>query len=85
MKYFLNPKNTRILQMDAFFLQWLAGSTLSELHSSFVLAEIEREGGVSPHVGPFVDFSDVGSLLSAAEFQLMNMCYVKNHNSCHFF
>ena len=52
----------------------VGGSTLSELRSSFVLAEIERDGGVSPHVGPFVDFSDVGSLLSAAGFQLVSMC-----------
>lgn len=61
----------RILKPDGCFLfAMVGGSTLSELRSSFVLAEIERDGGVSPHVGPFVDFSDVGSLLSAAGFQL---------------
>lgn len=48
----------------------VGGSTLSELRSSMVLAEMERDGGVSPHVGPFVDFADVGSLLTAAGFTL---------------
>jgi NADH dehydrogenase [ubiquinone] 1 alpha subcomplex assembly factor 5 len=28
------------------------------------------DGGVSPHVGPFVDFSDVGALLTNAGFNL---------------
>jgi NADH dehydrogenase [ubiquinone] 1 alpha subcomplex assembly factor 5 len=28
------------------------------------------DGGVSPHVGPFVDFSDVGNLLTNAGFTL---------------
>jgi NADH dehydrogenase [ubiquinone] 1 alpha subcomplex assembly factor 5 len=35
-----------------------------------VLAEMEREGGVGAHVGPFVDLSDVGSLLQSAGFTL---------------
>lgn len=37
---------------------------------SLVLAELEREGGVSPHVGPFVGLSDVGGLLQSAGFTL---------------
>ena len=48
----------------------VGGSTLSELRSAMVLAEMERDGGVSPHVGPFVDFAGVGSLLTAAGFTL---------------
>ena len=48
----------------------VGGATLPELRSSLVLAEMERDGGVSPHVGPFVDFADVGSLISAAGFAL---------------
>ena len=31
---------------------------------------IFRDGGVSPHVGPFIDFADVGSLLTNAGFTL---------------
>jgi len=48
----------------------IGGSTLPELRVSFVLAEMERDGGVSPHVGPFVELSDVGGLLSGAGFSL---------------
>mmetsp|Transcript_7317 Transcript_7317/g.9305 ORF Transcript_7317/g.9305 Transcript_7317/m.9305 type:complete len:411 (-) Transcript_7317:40-1272(-) len=61
----------RILKPDGCFLfAMIGGSTLSELSLSLNIAELEREGGVSSHVGPFVDFSDVGSLLSNAGFNL---------------
>lgn len=61
----------RILKPDGCFMfAMVGGSTLPELRSCLVLAEMERDGGVSPHVGPFIDFPDVGSLLSAAGFQL---------------
>ena len=61
----------RILKPDGCFL-WamVGGATLPELRSSLVLAELEREGGVSPHVGPFIDVADVGSLLTNAGFAL---------------
>jgi NADH dehydrogenase [ubiquinone] 1 alpha subcomplex assembly factor 5 len=48
----------------------IGGSTLSELRISMTLAELEREGGVGAHVGPFVELSDVGSLLQSAGFSL---------------
>lgn len=61
----------RVLKPDGCFMfAMVGGSTLNELRSSMVLAELERDGGVSPHVGPFVDFSDVGSLLTNAGFNL---------------
>jgi NADH dehydrogenase [ubiquinone] 1 alpha subcomplex assembly factor 5 len=61
----------RILKPDGCFMfAMVGGSTLPELRSCLVLAEMERDGGVSPHVGPFIDFPDVGSLLSSAGFQL---------------
>lgn len=34
------------------------------------LAEVEREGGISPRVSPFVDFRDMGNLLKSANFTL---------------
>lgn len=46
------------------------GNTLPELRSSLVLAELERIGGVSTHVGPYIDLSNVGSLLSGTGFKL---------------
>ena len=48
----------------------IGGTTLPELRVSMVLAEMEREGGVGAHVGPFVELSDVGSLLQGAGFTL---------------
>lgn len=61
----------RVLKPDGCFLfAMVGGATLPELRSSMVLAEMEREGGVSPHVGPFVDFTDVGQLITNAGFNL---------------
>lgn len=48
----------------------VGGATLPELRVAMVLAEQEREGGVSPHVGPFVELSDVGALMQRANFAL---------------
>jgi NADH dehydrogenase [ubiquinone] 1 alpha subcomplex assembly factor 5 len=48
----------------------LGGDTLQELRSSLVMAEQERDGGVSPHISPFTTLPDVGNLLSSAGFSL---------------
>jgi NADH dehydrogenase [ubiquinone] 1 alpha subcomplex assembly factor 5 len=62
----------RVLKPDGCFLWAMVGGamTLSELRASLVLAEQERAGGVSPHVGPFVQLADVGALLQRAGFSL---------------
>eukprot|EP00586_Coscinodiscus_wailesii_P010980 CAMPEP_0172516834 /NCGR_PEP_ID=MMETSP1066-20121228/279514_1 /TAXON_ID=671091 /ORGANISM="Coscinodiscus wailesii, Strain CCMP2513" /LENGTH=393 /DNA_ID=CAMNT_0013298495 /DNA_START=150 /DNA_END=1331 /DNA_ORIENTATION=+ len=61
----------RVLKQDGCIIfAMVGGSTLPELRSSLVLAEMERDGGVSPHVGPFVDLPDVGVLLTNAGFTL---------------
>lgn len=62
----------RVLKPDGCFLLAMMGGTetLPELRASMVMAELEREGGVSPHVGPFAQGSDVGSLLQRAGFAL---------------
>jgi Methylase involved in ubiquinone/menaquinone biosynthesis len=61
----------RVLKPDGCFMfAMVGGGTLNELRSSLVLAELERDGGVGPHVGPFVDFADVGSILTNAGFNL---------------
>jgi len=61
----------RVLKDDGCFMfAMIGGSSLMELRSSLVLAEMEREGGISPHIHPMVDVSDVGNLLSSAGFQL---------------
>uniref|UniRef100_A0A7S1BZ18 Methyltransferase type 11 domain-containing protein n=1 Tax=Corethron hystrix TaxID=216773 RepID=A0A7S1BZ18_9STRA len=48
----------RVLKPDGcILLAIVGGSTLPELRSALVLAETERHGGVSPHVGPFTEVS----------------------------
>jgi len=49
------------------------GDTLFELRTSLQLAEIEREGGISPHVSPMTDTRDVSNLLGRAGFTLLTV------------
>ena len=61
----------RALKPDGLLLAaLLGGQTLSELRESFLLAETEIEGGASPHVAPFADVRDFGSLLQRVGFAL---------------
>mmetsp|Transcript_19160 Transcript_19160/g.53374 ORF Transcript_19160/g.53374 Transcript_19160/m.53374 type:complete len:438 (-) Transcript_19160:24-1337(-) len=61
----------RVLKPDGCFVfSMIGGATLPELRIAMVLAELEREGGVGAHVGPFVEVSDVGSLMQNAGFSL---------------
>ncbi|CAG8657384.1 1818_t:CDS:10 [Acaulospora colombiana] len=61
----------RSLKPDGVFLaSMFGGDTLFELRTSLQLAELEREGGISPRVSPMTDVRDVGSLLSRAGFTL---------------
>ena len=62
----------RVLKPDGCFLLAMMGGseTIPELRAALVLAELEREGGVSPHVGPFAQLVDIGSLLQRAGFAL---------------
>lgn len=54
----------------AFICSALGGSTLEEFRHSFYLAELERKGGVSPHVSPLLRASDAAALLQQAKFAL---------------
>ncbi|KAF2986704.1 hypothetical protein EK904_013487 [Melospiza melodia maxima] len=49
------------------------GDTLYELRCSLQLAELEREGGFSPHVSPFTAVADLGHLLSRAGFNTLTV------------
>jgi NADH dehydrogenase [ubiquinone] 1 alpha subcomplex assembly factor 5 len=61
----------RVLKPDGCFMfAMIGGTTLPELRVALVLAEQEREGGVSPHVGPFAELSDLGGLLQRHGFAL---------------
>ncbi|TDH67008.1 hypothetical protein CCR75_006323 [Bremia lactucae] len=54
----------------AFIGAVLGGDTLQELRSAFILGDQERQGGVSPHISPFMNVSDAGNLLTATGFSL---------------
>ncbi|XP_064623514.1 arginine-hydroxylase NDUFAF5, mitochondrial-like isoform X2 [Lineus longissimus] len=57
----------------AFIGSMFGGETLFELRVSLQLAELEREGGFAPHISPFTDNTDLGSLLNRAGFTLLTI------------
>ncbi|KAI0638589.1 S-adenosyl-L-methionine-dependent methyltransferase [Trametes polyzona] len=62
------------LRPDGVFLGALfGGDTLFELRTSLQLAEVEREGGISPHVSPMTDSRDMSNLLGRAGFTLLTV------------
>src|SRR5262245_22213517 len=61
----------RALRPDGLLLAALVGGeSLSELREAIAVAEIEIEGGVSPHVAPFAGVAELGTLLQRAGFAL---------------
>lgn len=54
------------LAVFAFF----AGDTLRELRESFLIAEQEMTGGVTPRIAPMIDLREAGSLLQRAGLAL---------------
>ncbi|KAF9957390.1 hypothetical protein BGZ65_002096 [Modicella reniformis] len=61
----------RSLKPDGVFIAGLfGGDTLYELRTSLQLAELDREGGISPRISPMADSRDLGGLLSRAGFTL---------------
>ncbi|GJQ08637.1 hypothetical protein GpartN1_g428.t1 [Galdieria partita] len=61
----------RVLKPDGLFLgAMFGGDSLHELRVCLQLAEEQVHGGVSPRVSPFVQTSDVGSVLSRGGFKL---------------
>ncbi|NXD23663.1 NDUF5 hydroxylase, partial [Spelaeornis formosus] len=64
----------RVLKAGGVFVgAMLGGDTLYELRCSLQLAELEREGGVAPHVSPFTAVADLGHLLSGAGFNTLTV------------
>jgi len=62
------------LKPDGVFLgALLGGDTLFELRTSLQLAEVDREGGISPHVSPMTDSRDMSNLLGRAGFTLLTV------------
>ncbi|KAH8600895.1 S-adenosyl-L-methionine-dependent methyltransferase [Bisporella sp. PMI_857] len=65
---------SHVLKPDAPFIgTMLGGDTLYELRTSLQLADLERRGGVSPHVSPLADVRDMGGLLQKAGFKMLTV------------
>ncbi|KAG8405511.1 hypothetical protein J3458_022161 [Metarhizium acridum] len=63
-----------ILKPDSPFIgAMLGGDTLFELRTSLQLADLERRGGLSPHISPLADVRDVGGLLQKAGFKMLTV------------
>ncbi|KAK4050425.1 hypothetical protein OIV83_003495 [Microbotryomycetes sp. JL201] len=61
----------RTLRPDGVFIgSMFGGDTLFELRTSLQLAELEREGGISPRVSPMTNSQSITSLLNRAGFAL---------------
>lgn len=64
----------RGLKPDGVFIASLfGGETLFELRSALQLAEMERKGGLSPHISPFTQIRDIGGLLNMAGFTMLTI------------
>eukprot|EP00826_Nyctotherus_ovalis_P047820 TRINITY_DN5560_c0_g1_i1.p1 TRINITY_DN5560_c0_g1~~TRINITY_DN5560_c0_g1_i1.p1 ORF type:complete len:247 (-),score=39.77 TRINITY_DN5560_c0_g1_i1:20-760(-) len=49
----------------------MGANTLNELKLSFVMAEQEREGGISPVIAPMVSLQNIGDLLEVAGYRII--------------
>uniref|UniRef100_A0A804KWV3 Methyltransferase type 11 domain-containing protein n=1 Tax=Musa acuminata subsp. malaccensis TaxID=214687 RepID=A0A804KWV3_MUSAM len=59
------------LRPDGLFLAAiLGGETLKELRIACTIAQMEREGGISPRLSPLAQVRDAGNLLTRAGFSL---------------
>ncbi|XP_058097642.1 putative methyltransferase At1g22800, mitochondrial isoform X2 [Magnolia sinica] len=59
------------LKPDGLFLAAiLGGETLKELRIACTIAQLEREGGISPRISPLAQVRDAGNLLTRAGFTL---------------
>eukprot|EP01027_Heterolobosea_sp_BB2_P005724 GEZU01008715.1.p1 GENE.GEZU01008715.1~~GEZU01008715.1.p1 ORF type:complete len:298 (-),score=54.53 GEZU01008715.1:78-971(-) len=66
----LNSIKTALKPDGCFVAALIGGDTLMELRSAFIIAEQEREGGVSPHISPMAGVRDAGNLLTRIGFAL---------------
>ncbi|CAF4982989.1 unnamed protein product [Rotaria sp. Silwood1] len=57
-----------------------ASDTLYELRVSLQLAENEREGGFSPHISPFIEPPDIGSLLQRIGYNIVTLVRMGENN-----
>lgn len=64
----------RVLKPDGCFIGAVfGGDTLFELRCSIQLAEMEREGGMAPHISPFIQGHELANLLIRSGFNLVTV------------
>ena len=68
IEHTLKQIRTMLKQDGVVFVAVFGGKTLAELQSCFTVAEQERDGGVSPHVSPFLTGPTMADLLSNSGF-----------------
>ncbi|KAJ6561530.1 S-adenosyl-L-methionine-dependent methyltransferase [Mycena vulgaris] len=62
------------LKPDGLFLgAMFGGDTLFELRTALQLAELEREGGIAPHISPMTQTRDISNLMGRAGFSLLTV------------
>lgn len=62
------------MKPDGLFLGALfGGDTLFELRTSLQIAEVEREGGISPRVSPMTTTGDISNLMGRAGFNILTV------------
>merc|ERR1711916_163436 len=62
-----------LLKPDGLFIGTMyGGDTLAELRVSLQMAEMEREGGISPHVSPLASSQTMASMLTSLGFQIVS-------------
>ncbi|KAG8236642.1 hypothetical protein J437_LFUL016334 [Ladona fulva] len=64
---------TSLVKDGVFMASVFGGETLYELRSSLQLADLERRGGLAPHISPFIDVRDIGGLLNRAGFTMLTV------------
>ncbi|XP_055592558.1 arginine-hydroxylase NDUFAF5, mitochondrial [Uranotaenia lowii] len=65
--------NKALVPDGVFIGAMFGGETLYELRSSLQLAELERKGGLAPHISPFTQIRDVGMLLNRSNFTMLTI------------
>ncbi|XP_014668915.1 PREDICTED: NADH dehydrogenase [ubiquinone] 1 alpha subcomplex assembly factor 5-like isoform X2 [Priapulus caudatus] len=65
--------NNALKSDGAFIAALFGGDTLYELRCSLQMAELERDGGVSPHISPFTEARDLGGLLARTGYTLVTL------------
>ncbi|XP_002130990.2 arginine-hydroxylase NDUFAF5, mitochondrial [Ciona intestinalis] len=64
----------RVLKSDGCFIGMMLGAdSLFELRCSLQLAELEREGGMAPHVSPMIQGHQLANLMYNAGFTLVTL------------